>query len=128
MNEQNEFMTMAGKDGPDTVEGLSKWASGLLADPKNREAIEKQFRDGKLSVAMFTWLREEADRIEQANKPKSKMQTIVEAATPEELDVLVAVARRARGDAEESKVFLRRVGVRKTFAEIIAVAEEVFRS
>jgi len=118
---ENEFLTMAGKDGPDTVEDLTAWANRLLSSPENRAGIEKQFRDGHISATMFNWLKEQADRIEENEKKKSPMRTIVEACTDEELAVLMAVCRRAMGD-EENTVYRG-----KTFAEIIAIADEVLR-
>ena len=132
MTEENEFMPTGRESTTDETRAktLEEFARDVLADPEYQRSVGERAKAGRLTPAESRMLLEAGRRQQeddQANKPKSKAQTFVEACTAEELDVLVAVCRRARGDAEEATVYIRKAGVRVTFAQMIDIVSEVLK-
>jgi len=128
MDEQNEFMVIPKDGAPDEtrVKTLEQFAKDVLADEAYRESLLQRSRTGKLTPAESRMLLEAGRRQQQedANKPKSPVQKMVDVATKFELDVWLNVARRALGQDEK----LIRVANRYIpIAEIVATLEEVYR-
>jgi len=108
---------------------LEEFARDVLADPSYQRSVQERAKAGRLTPAESRMLLEAGRRQQEqdaANKPKTPAKTMVQACTPEELDVLVDVCRRATG-REESGVLIAGAG-RVPFAQMVEIVTEVYRA